>query len=65
MTVAPTEVEQIVQQTRAVQWWIDKQIAEGRSDDEIAKLLPAAVGFITGRISLDRLVPLTHPQEER
>jgi hypothetical protein len=50
-------VEQVVAQTRAIQWWIDKQIARGRSDDEIALELPVATAFITGRLSLSDLVP--------
>lgn len=41
-----------VQVARAVAWWIDEQIARGRTDDEIAAMLPLAHAVITGRIPL-------------
>lgn len=41
-----------VQVARAVAWWIDQQIAGGRTDDEIAAMLPLAHAVITGRVRL-------------
>lgn len=47
----------VVEQTRAIRWWIDEQIKRGRTDEQIAHELPVAVAFITGKISLSDLLP--------
>ena len=52
---AETDVKTLVAQTRAVGWWIDRQIERGRSDEEIIAELPVAAAFICGRVSLDEL----------
>lgn len=41
-----------VEETRAMQWWIDRQITRGRSDEQIAQELPVAAAFIAGRVSM-------------
>lgn len=58
MTVFEREGERvlrIVHQTKAIRWWIDSQIEHGKTDEQIATELPAAVAFITGRIGLKEL----------
>jgi hypothetical protein len=45
-----------VANTRAILWWIDRQIAEGKSDEQIRRELPVAAAFITGRLGLDDLL---------
>lgn len=45
-------VEQIVARTRALHWWIDRQVQRGYDDDQIAALLPLAHAVITGRVTL-------------
>lgn len=52
-------VLRIVHQTKAIRWWIDRQIAHGKTDEQIAAELPAAVAFITGRVSLADLLSVT------
>lgn len=52
-------VLRIVHRTKAVHWWIDRQIADGKTNEQIAAGLPAAVAFITGRISLSDLQSVT------
>lgn len=49
------KVVRLVDQTRAIRWWIDKQIADGKTDERIEAELPLAIAFITGRLSLDRI----------
>jgi hypothetical protein len=44
-------VGQLVDETKAIRWWIDKQIADGKDDAWIEAVLPLAIQFITGRIS--------------
>jgi hypothetical protein len=59
MTAFEREEERVlrlVQQTRAIRWWIDKQIDHGKTDEQIEAELPIAVGFITGRIGLKDLI---------
>jgi hypothetical protein len=46
-----------VAEVQAVHWWIDQQIAKGKTDEQIARELPVAMAFITGRLSLDALTP--------
>lgn len=53
--IAPNTVEQRVHEILAIHWWIDAQIAAGKTDDEIVRGLPVAVAVITGRIPLDQL----------
>lgn len=48
-------VRHIVQRTKAVRWWIGRQIEHGKTDEQIVAELPAAVAFITGRIGLKEL----------
>jgi hypothetical protein len=48
-------VLRLVEQTRAIRWWIDKQIADGKTDEQIEAELPLATAFITGRVSLPDL----------
>lgn len=48
-------VRRIVQRTKAIRWWIDRQIEHGKTDEQIEAELPAAVAFITGRIGLKEL----------
>lgn len=48
-------VLRIVRRTKAIRWWIDEQIAHGKTDEQIEAELPAAVAFITGRIGLKEL----------
>lgn len=50
------KVARLVDQTHAIRWWIDKQIANGKTDEQIETELPIAVAFITGRIGLKDLV---------
>lgn len=49
------DVVRILENTRAVRWWIDEQIRKGRSDDEIVREAPFAVAFITGQMSYAEL----------
>lgn len=51
-------VRRLVAQTRAIQWWIDKQIERGRTDEQIEAELPLATAFIIGRISIAELIDL-------
>lgn len=44
----------IVHRTRAIRWWIDRQIESGRTDQQIEAELPAAVAFITERWPAER-----------
>lgn len=48
-------VRQIVEEARAIRWWIDEQIAAGHTDDEIIALAPLAIGFINGDVSVAEL----------
>jgi hypothetical protein len=52
--------QRAVENTRAIRWWIDRQIELGRDDDWIAAVLPFAVEFITGRLTESELLALTH-----
>jgi hypothetical protein len=47
-----TEVERILANTRAIGWWIDRQIERGKTDEQIARELPVATAVITGRIEM-------------
>jgi hypothetical protein len=59
------KVARLVDQTRAVRWWIDKQIADGKTDEQIEAELPLAAAFITGRVNLERLITgVTSPRTE-
>jgi len=49
-------VIEIVENTRAIQWWIDQQWEKGKSNDEIEAMLPYAVAFITGKLTLSDLL---------
>ena len=49
-------VEEIVQRTEALKWWIDSELAKGKSDEEIAEGLPVAWAFITGKHSVSDLL---------
>ena len=57
-------VEEIVENTRAIRWWIDTKIEEGLSDDQIVTLLPCAVAFITGKMSESELLALVAERRE-
>lgn len=50
------DTHRIVAETRAIQWWIDRQLERGRSDEDIAGELPVAAAFITGRLPLEQLL---------
>lgn len=54
-----SNVLKIVEETKAIRWWIDDQIAKGRSNEEIEECLPAAVEFITGRLTFGQLLAAT------
>lgn len=51
---SPTVLE-VVQQTDAIRWWIDKQIEDGKSDEEIRALLPVALAVISGKVSIEEV----------
>jgi hypothetical protein len=58
MTLWETQREtviRLVKETRAVSWWIDRQIEKGKTNEEIERELPVAVAFITGKITLEDL----------
>lgn len=50
-----SEVQQIVARTRGIQWWIDRQIQRGKSNEEIKSELPLAIAFISGRLTVSDL----------
>lgn len=50
--------EEIVGNTRAIRFWIDEQIAKGRTDEEIQAELPVAAAFITGKLGYGDLLAL-------
>lgn len=55
-TVRPKRsVERIAAEAEAIRWWVDAQIARGRTDDEIVALAPAAIAFIVGDLTLAEL----------
>jgi hypothetical protein len=56
------DVVRIVQQTRAIQWWIDQQLARDVDTATIERELPVAAAFICGRLSLDALSRLLVPK---
>lgn len=49
-------VKRIVENTRGIRWWIDEQLARGRTSEEIEKELPVAAAFITGKLTLTDLM---------
>ena len=53
-----SDVQRIVNETKAIRWWLDEQIEKGRPDDEIYAELPYAVAFIKGHISEADLLSL-------
>lgn len=48
-------VAEIVAQVRAIRYWIDLQIREGRTDAEIVALAPVAIAFINGDLTIAEL----------
>lgn len=48
-------VAQIVSSVRAIRYWVDEEIAKGRTDEEIVAQAPLAIAFINGDISLSEL----------
>lgn len=54
-----TSVTEIVENTRAIRYWIDEQIAKGKTNAEIEAELPFAAAFITGRLTYGDLLTLT------
>jgi hypothetical protein len=57
------QVVRIIRQTKAIHWWIDKQIADGKSNEQIERELPLAVAFIVGEIGPQELLNLIHNKE--
>lgn len=47
---------QIVEEARAIQWWIDEQIRNGKTDEWIATWLPHATAYIIGAIPMSHLL---------